>query len=104
MTVQCAALRVNKSVLPSGENVGDPSLAGPEITPGANKVASGNAALSAHAARDPTRTATRTNIFTVLLSLDNSKSQRRLRSRMATRRATCRDRAALFDGITPRYA
>src|SRR6185312_5030355 len=41
MTVQCAALRVKKSVLPSGEKVGEPSLAGPEITPGANTSGAG---------------------------------------------------------------
>lgn len=35
MTVQCAALRVKKSVFPSGEKVGEPSPPGPEITPGA---------------------------------------------------------------------
>jgi hypothetical protein len=35
ITVQCAVLRVKKSVLPSGEKVGAPSLSGPEITPGA---------------------------------------------------------------------
>src|SRR6202034_3327984 len=40
ITVQCVAVRVKKSVLPSGENVGEPSLAGPEISPGANICAS----------------------------------------------------------------
>ena len=41
MTVHRAALRVKKSVLPSGEKVGEPSLAGPEITPGANTSGAG---------------------------------------------------------------
>src|SRR6202789_4155097 len=35
MTPHVAVLRVKKSVLPSGAKVGEPSLAGPEITPGA---------------------------------------------------------------------
>jgi hypothetical protein len=35
MIVQWLVLRVKKSVLPSGENVGEPSPPGPEITPGA---------------------------------------------------------------------
>src|SRR5580692_10662974 len=35
MTPQAAVLRVKKSVWPSGAKVGEPSLAGPEITPGA---------------------------------------------------------------------
>jgi hypothetical protein len=35
MADQFAALRVKKIVLPSGENAGEPSLAGPETTPGA---------------------------------------------------------------------
>jgi hypothetical protein len=35
ITDQFAALRVKKIVLPSGENVGEPSFAGPETTPGA---------------------------------------------------------------------
>ena len=35
MTVQCAALRVKKSVFPSGEKVGEPSPPAPEMIPGA---------------------------------------------------------------------
>jgi hypothetical protein len=35
ITDQYAELRVKKIVLPSGENVGEPSFAGPETTPGA---------------------------------------------------------------------
>jgi hypothetical protein len=47
ITVQCAALRVKKSVLPSGENVGAPSLAGPEISPGAKIFGSGREVVPA---------------------------------------------------------
>jgi hypothetical protein len=35
MTVHCTVERVKKNVLPSGENVGARSFAGPEISPGA---------------------------------------------------------------------
>jgi hypothetical protein len=35
ITPQFAVLRVKKIVLPSGENAGEPSLAGPDTTPGA---------------------------------------------------------------------
>src|ERR1700744_319297 len=35
IAAQLPLVRVKKMVLPSGENTGDPSLAGPEITPGA---------------------------------------------------------------------
>jgi hypothetical protein len=53
MTPQVAVLRVKKSVLPSGENVGEPSLAGPEITPRAKscgETATAAAALAGTAA------------------------------------------------------
>src|ERR1700761_45807 len=46
ITVQCAALRVKKSVEPSGEKVGVPSFAGPEIIPGAKICSFGTVALS----------------------------------------------------------
>ena len=42
MIDQCEVLRVKKSAIPSGENVGEPSLAGPEMTPGANTSGTGN--------------------------------------------------------------
>ena len=35
IAVHCAVVRVKKRVLPSGEKVGAPSLAGPDISPGA---------------------------------------------------------------------
>jgi hypothetical protein len=41
MMLQFAACRVKKIVLPSGEKVGAPSLAGPETTPGAKICGSG---------------------------------------------------------------
>jgi hypothetical protein len=49
IALHAAALRVNSSVLPSGVNVGEPSLAGLEITPGANSCGVGSASACANA-------------------------------------------------------
>src|ERR1700733_12003972 len=47
IALQAAVLRVKNSVLPSGANVGEPSFAGPEITPGENSSGATAALLGA---------------------------------------------------------